>query len=144
MIRPRLRTAAIVLLVVCGAAGAIDTEPAFDEPALQQRYERLITQIRCLVCQNNSIADSNAALAADLRRQIRDMIAADRGDGEIIAFLTERYGDYVLYRPPWTPRTWLLWLAPLLLGAAGIWVAARIVLTRSRLPIDDEADTSPQ
>lgn len=133
---------ALALLVVCAGARAIDSERAFDDPALQARYEHLTTQIRCLVCQNNSIADSNAALAADLRREIRDMIAADRSDGEIIEFLTARYGDFVLYRPPWTPRTWLLWLAPLLLLVAGTWVAVRIVIARARMPIDDDDSTA--
>lgn len=131
--------AALALLVVCAGVHAIDSEQAFDEPRLQARYEHLTTQIRCLVCQNNSIADSNAALAADLRREIRGMLAAGRADGEIIEFLTTRYGDYVLYRPPWKPRTWLLWLAPVLLLVAGAWVAIRIVIARSRLPIDEDA-----
>lgn len=134
---------ALALLLICVDAYAIDSERAFEEPALQARYEHLTTQIRCLVCQNNSIADSSAALAADLRREIRDMLAAGREDSEIIEFLTTRYGDYVLYRPPWTPRTWLLWLAPLLLLAAGIWVAVRIVVARSRLPIEDEPPRTP-
>ncbi|MGH8496893.1 MAG: cytochrome c-type biogenesis protein [Gammaproteobacteria bacterium] len=136
---PRNLALMFALLVLSPGAQAIDSEPAFDDPALQARYEHLTTEIRCLVCQNNSIADSNAALAADLRREIRDMIADGRSDGEIIEFLTARYGDFVLYRPPWTPRTWLLWLAPLLLLVVGTWVAVRIVMARSRLPIDDEA-----
>jgi cytochrome c-type biogenesis protein CcmH len=135
----RRRFAAVVLVAVWTSAAAIDSEPAFEDPALQARFENLTGQIRCLVCQNNSIADSNAGLAADLRAEIRVMLADGRTDGEIVEFLTARYGDFVLYRPPWAPRTWLLWLAPLLLLVLGVVVAVRVVVARSRLPIDDDA-----
>jgi len=134
------RIAAALLASVWLSALAIDSEPAFEDPELQARFEHLTGQIRCLVCQNNSIADSNAGLAADLRAEIRSMLADGRSDAEIIEFLTARYGDFVLYRPPWAPRTWLLWLAPLILLGLGVVVAARIVVARSRLPIEDDAD----
>jgi cytochrome c-type biogenesis protein CcmH len=127
------RLAAILVAVVIALpASAIDTGQAFDDPAQQQRYERLIRELRCLVCQNQSIADSNATLAADLRREVRDMIEAGRGDDEIRAFMTERYGDFVLYEPPMAPRTWLLWLAPALLLLGGIGVTSVVVLRRAR------------
>jgi cytochrome c-type biogenesis protein CcmH len=127
------RLAAILVAVVIALpAFAIDTGQAFDDPAQQQRYERLIRELRCLVCQNQSIADSNATLAADLRREVRDMIEAGRGDDEIRAFMTERYGDFVLYEPPMAPRTWLLWLAPALLLLGGIGVTSVVVLRRAR------------
>jgi len=127
------RLAAILVAVVIALpASAIDSGQAFDDPAQQQRYERLIRELRCLVCQNQSIADSNATLAADLRREVRDMIEAGRGDDEIRAFMTERYGDFVLYEPPMAPRTWLLWLAPALLLLGGIGVTGVVVLRRAR------------
>ncbi len=124
--------AILVAALIALPASAIDTGQAFDDPAQQQRYERLIRELRCLVCQNQSIADSNATLASDLRREVRDMIEAGRGDDEIRAFMTERYGDFVLYDPPMAPRTWLLWLAPALLLLGGIGVTGTVVLRRAR------------
>ncbi|HEY7741044.1 MAG TPA: cytochrome c-type biogenesis protein [Steroidobacteraceae bacterium] len=127
-------------------AAAIDTGQAFDDPAQQQRYEQLIRELRCLVCQNQSIADSNATLASDLRREVRDMIQGGSSDDEIRAFMTERYGDFVLYEPPMAPRTWLLWLAPALLLLGGISVTGMVVLRRSRAAranpaaLDEEPD----
>lgn len=102
---------------------------AADDP--EARYRALIDELRCLVCQNQSIAESNAPLASDLRDQVRAQIAAGRTDAEIVEFLTARYGDYVLYRPPFKARTMLLWLGPfaLLLAAAG---AAVFFIRRSR------------
>lgn len=120
-------------------AFAVDTGPPFKDPAQQARYEQLIRELRCLVCQNQSIADSNAALASDLRREVREMIAAGSSDAEIRAFMTERYGDFVLYRPPVAPRTWLLWLAPALLLLAGIGVAGVVILRRARAARSDPA-----
>ena len=95
--------------------------------------------MRCLVCQNNTIADSNATLAADLRREVREMMKAGKSDVEIRAFLTERYGDFVLYLPPVTPRTWLLWAAPALLLLGGAAVAALVILRRTRTARADPA-----
>lgn len=124
--------AILVAALIALPASAIDTGQAFADPAQQERYERLIRELRCLVCQNQSIADSNATLASDLRREVRDMIEAGRGDDEIRAFMTERYGDFVLYDPPMAPRTWLLWLAPALLLLGGIGVTGTVVLRRAR------------
>jgi cytochrome c-type biogenesis protein CcmH len=122
-------------------AAAIDTEPDLPTPALQERYDRLINELRCLVCQNNSIADSNAGLAADLRREVRDLLLAGKSDAEILRFMTERYGDFVLYRPPFVARTWLLWLAPALLLLLGAFIAVRIVRGRARLAAADADDS---
>lgn len=128
---------ACALVGVALAAQAIDTDVHFPEPEMQARYDKLITELRCLVCQSGSIAESNAQLAADLRREVRNMIIAGKSDDEIRRFMTDRYGDFVLYRPPLTPRTWLLWFAPvLLLGIGGI-VAYRIVSQRARLVAAD-------
>jgi cytochrome c-type biogenesis protein CcmH len=91
------------------------------------------------VCQNQSIADSNATLASDLRREVRDLMNAGKSDDEIRAFMTERYGDFVLYRPPLRPRTWLLWAAPALLLLGGISIALTIIQRRARAARTDPA-----
>ncbi len=116
----------VALLLFAGAAVAQEATPD-----AEARYRALIAELRCLVCQNQSIAESNAALATDLREQVRAQIAAGRTDAEIIEFLTARYGDFVRYRPAFTVRTWLLWLGPfaVLLGAAA---AAAYFIRRSR------------
>ena len=135
----------LAALLFVGGAFAIDVE-RFDDPALQQRYERLTRELRCLVCQNETIADSNAMLAADLRREVRALMLAGKSDAEIRAFLTERYGDFVLYRPPVTPRTWLLWAAPALLLLGGAGIATLVILRRGRAAranpaaLDEEPD----
>jgi len=121
-------------------AVAIDTEQAFDDPALQARYDRLNHQLRCLQCRSETIADSNASLAGDLRRQVRELIAAGKSDEEILQYMTERYSDYVLYKPPVTPRTWVLWAAPVLLLIGGIATAVIVIIRKSRLPDTDPAD----
>jgi cytochrome c-type biogenesis protein CcmH len=130
----------IALLVTCTPlAWAVDATPPFPDPAQQARYERLVRDLRCLVCQNESVADSNAMLAADLRREVRDLMIAGKSDDEIRAFMTERYGDFVLYRPPLVPRTWLLWAAPALFLAGGLFAVFRIVSRRARAARADPA-----
>ena len=105
----------------------------------QQRAVRLAEQLRCLVCQNQSIADSNAELAVDLRRQIREQIAAGRSDGEIVDYMVQRYGDFVLYRPPFKATTMLLWLGPALLLLIGAAVLARNLAVRRQRQADRTA-----
>ena len=143
----RALVVALALLLFATATPAIDSGDDFADPVLQARYESLIQDLRCLVCQNESIADSNAGLAADLRREVRAMLRAGKTDQEIMAFMTDRYGDFVLFRPPFVARTWLLWLAPALLLAAGAWIAVRIVRQRARLASadtdDSDLDTGP-
>ncbi len=136
----RLATA-VLLSLLAVTAGAIDTEEDLPTPALQARYDSLINELRCLVCQNNSIADSNAGLAADLRREVRSLLLAGRSDAEILSFMTERYGDFVLYRPPFVRRTWLLWSAPVLLLLLGGAIAIRVVRNRARLARVDNDDS---
>ena len=121
----------LVAILFAGNALAIDPE-RLEDPALQQRYEQLTHQLRCLVCQNETIADSNATLAGDLRREVREMMRAGKSDVEVRAFLTDRYGDFVLYLPPVTPRTWLLWAAPALLLLGGAAIAAFVIRRRVR------------
>ncbi|HEX5421218.1 MAG TPA: cytochrome c-type biogenesis protein [Gammaproteobacteria bacterium] len=137
----RLRCLALVLLaavVVAGPAWAVDGQAPFDSPVLEQRYQKLIHEIRCLECLDESIADSNAELAAQFRRQIHIQVAAGKSEQEIIDFLVARYGDFVIYRPPFQPNTWLLWGAPFILLAIGGIVFARIVRNRAAQPLDED------
>ena len=126
---------------------AIDSGRAFEDPEQQARYEHLIKDLRCLVCQNQSIADSNATLASDLRREVREMMIAGQSDEQIREFMTARYGDFVRYGPPVSPRTWLLWSAPVLLLLGGLGVAAMVVMRRMRAAranpaaLDEEPDS---
>jgi len=127
-------------LLMFSAAFAIDTAPAFDDPALQARYDHINHQLRCLQCRAESIADSNATLAGDLRKQVKDLIAAGKSDEEILQFMTARYSDYVLYNPPIAPRTWILWAAPILLLGGGLVTAFIVIARKSKLPDTDPAD----
>ena len=135
----------VAAFLLAGNSLAIDPE-RLEDPALQQRYEQLIHQLRCLVCQNEAIADSNATLAADLRREVREMMLAGKSDLQIRTFLTDRYGDFVLYLPPVTPRTWILWAAPALLLLGGAAIAALVIRRRVRTGRTDPAalDEEPE
>ena len=102
------------------AVQAREALPLADDQAVEQRLVGIAEELRCLVCQNESLAGSRAPLAEDLRRQIRELIRAGKTDPEILDYLVSRYGDFVRYRPPMKPTTWLLWLGPFLLLAAGL------------------------
>jgi cytochrome c-type biogenesis protein CcmH len=135
-----IRIAALLAcLALAPLAGAVDSGQRFEDPAEQSRYERVIRDLRCLVCRSESIADSNAALAADLRREVESLMRAGRSDEEIYAFMTERYGDFILLQPPVAPRTWLLWAAPALFLAGGIAVVLVVVRRRARVARADPA-----
>ncbi|MBM4196431.1 MAG: cytochrome c-type biogenesis protein CcmH [Gammaproteobacteria bacterium] len=138
----RRRLWAVSLWIALGAApaAAIDTGEPIADPAAAARYEALIGEVRCLVCQNQSIADSNAPLAADLRREIRRMVEEGKGDTEITGFLLERYGDFVLYRPRLTAATAALWLAPAGLLLIGSVVFGLVLRRRRNLPAEVDAD----
>lgn len=112
-------------------------ETRFDDPVKQARYEKLIDQLRCLVCQNQTIADSHADLARDLRDRVAEQIAAGKSDAEIIDWLTARYGDFVLYKPPMQANTILLWSGPFLLLAIGGGILFVTLRRRARLPEED-------
>jgi cytochrome c-type biogenesis protein CcmH len=128
----------LAILLSMSVALAIDSDRAFDDPEMQARYETIISEVRCLQCQNQSIKDSNVSLAADLRREIRRMLAEGKSDAEIYDFLVARYGEFALYRPRMAGKTLVLWLAPLLLLAGGALVAMRVVRRRMTLPIDND------
>jgi cytochrome c-type biogenesis protein CcmH len=118
----------VIILLIPSLAAAEEARPLADNPQVEARLKTLAVELRCLVCQNQTLADSHAPLAEDLRREVREMIAKDMSDKEIIDFLVQRYGDFVLYRPPWKASTTLLWLGPFLLliaGATGLVFALR-------------------
>jgi cytochrome c-type biogenesis protein CcmH len=127
------------LLVLSFAAVAVwaQARPAADDPVLEQRVNALSQELRCLVCQNETLADSRADLAQDLRNQIREQMKAGKSDKEIIAFLTERYGEFILYRPPVKPTTYLLWFGPFVLLIAGLVFLFRHLKARRALITDE-------
>lgn len=122
-------------------AVGIDTGHTFDDPALQTRYNKIITEVRCLKCQNQTIKDSNAFLAGDLRREIRRLLLEGKSDAQIFDYLVLRYGEFALYRPRASGKTLILWLAPFFLLLGGGFVMFRILRDRMRMPIDEEPDT---
>jgi len=119
----------VIILLIPSLAAAEEARPLADNPQVEARLKTLAVELRCLVCQNQTLADSNAPLAEDLRREVREMITKGMSDREIIDFLVQRYGDFVLYRPPWKATTTLLWLGPFLLLIAG---ATTLVLALRR------------
>jgi len=134
-----MRSAALVaLLLAAHSALAIDPLP-FKDRAEEVRFQHLAKELRCLVCQNQDLADSEADLAKDLRKQVFDLMRAGKSDAEIKQYLVSRYNDFVLYDPPLKPGTWLLWFAPGALVLVGAGVLANILRRRSRQgPIEPE------
>ena len=122
-------------------AAPVDVYGELANPVLESRYELITHDLRCLVCQNESIADSNVELAADLRRQVREMLVAGKSDDDIFQFMTDRYGDFVRFNPPLEPKTWLIWGAPFIMLAVGAFVIVRVARRRARLPLDDDPGT---
>jgi cytochrome c-type biogenesis protein CcmH len=120
------------------AARALDAYGQLQDPALQARFEYITAQLRCLVCQNESIADSNVELASDLRRQVREMLLAGQSDDAIFKFMTDRYGEFVRFNPPLEAKTLFIWGAPFVMLLLGVLIVYRIVRQRSRMPLDDE------
>lgn len=131
---------ASMLALATFTAQANPATPLVDDPVVEQRLVHIAEELRCLVCQNESLAGSRADLALDLKREIRQLIKQGKTDQDVRDFLVTRYGDYVLYRPPVKPTTWLLWGGPFVLLAAGL--AGLIVFLRKRRPAD--AALSPE
>ena len=123
-----MKRIAVHLLLLCSLSAVVvaqTAQPLAEDPEVEKRLQALSLELRCLVCQNETLADSRAGLAEDLRREIREQIKAGKSDKEIIAFLTARYGDFVLYRPRVTPTTYLLWFGPFVLLVVGLVVLYR-------------------
>lgn len=135
-----------VVLGACLLAAAFsllakEAPPQAADPALEARMVRITSELRCLVCQNQTIADSNASLAVDLRREARELLRQGKSDSEIVDYMTQRYGDFVLYRPPLRATTVLLWFGPALMLVIGAAVLVGVLRRRSRLAADAfEAD----
>ncbi|WP_114279025.1 cytochrome c-type biogenesis protein [Thioalbus denitrificans] len=133
-----------LLLCLVTPAFAVIEVFTFDDPVKEQRYRKLSEELRCLVCQNQNLADSNADLAKDLRNQVYNMIEAGKNDAEIIDYMVSRYGEFVLYRPPLQTNTVLLWAGPFVLllgGLAGlaVFVRRRKATTRERMSPEEQA-----
>lgn len=120
------------MAVALQPAGAKEAAPLATDEAVEQRMVAISDELRCLVCQNESLSGSRADLARDLRQQIREMIKAGKSDQEIMEFMVGRYGDFVRYRPPMKPTTWLLWLGPFVLLAVGIMALIAYLRRRTR------------
>jgi len=129
----------LLVVALAGAqnAWAKEAAPAAEDPVLESRVMALAAELRCLVCQNQSLADSNAPLAVDLRNQVREKMRQGMSEAEIVEFMVARYGDFVLFRPPFKLATMLLWFGPLILLVAGI-AALFYRLSRRRAPAEAE------
>ena len=127
----------LMLTLIAGSAHASEAAPVSADPAMEARMMALAAELRCLVCQNQTIADSHAGLAEDLRKQIMEMLAKGQSEREILDFMTQRYGDFVLYRPPFNASTALLWLGPALLMALAL--GSLVVVLRRRQRLGDDA-----
>jgi cytochrome c-type biogenesis protein CcmH len=127
-----LRGLTVLILAFGTMFGAVAMDPvaADADPVLEEKVQRVSQELRCLVCQNQTIADSNAELAQDLRREVRQRLAKGESEDDVRRFMVERYGDFVLYRPPFQATTLALWLGPFALLVVGLWVARRIIVAR--------------
>ena len=135
--RERLRRLACgpllgLALLQAGGASAHEAAPAATDPVLEARMTQIASELRCLVCQNQTIADSHADLAVDLRRQVREMLAKGSTDDQIVSYMTDRYGDFVRYRPALKATTLLLWFGPGAMLLAGFVMLARVMRRRAR------------
>ena len=143
---------AVLALVLAGVMGGftafaadqtVDANGQIEDRGLQTRFERITSELRCLVCQNESIADSNAELAVDLRQQVRDMLVTGKTDDAIFKFMTDRYGEFVRFSPPLEAKTLLIGGAPFIMLLLGALIIYRVARQRSRMPLDDEPATGP-
>ena len=128
--------------VVLGQAAQNPTPLVFQDQAEEERFRKLVGELRCVMCQNQSLSDSDAQIAHDLRREVLDLMRRGMSDAEVRDFLVARYGEFVLYRPRVSANTWLLWFGPGLVLVAGVVVVVRIVRRRSggtanEVPADD-------
>ena len=137
------------LALACGGAFAAEALPASDNPELEARVMKISNELRCLVCQNETIAASHAELAVDLRRQVREMLQNGQNEQQVVDYMTARYGDFVLYRPPFKPLTALLWMGPAVMVVVGLGTLFVVLRRRSRLadeafePDDKDASHDP-
>jgi len=134
---------ALLLLSCTLVVAALGKEavPATDDPALEARMQRIAVELRCLVCQNQTIAESPAGLSDDLRREIREQLQRGATDEQVVQYMTDRYGDFIRYRPPMNPSTVALWASPIVLLVGGLLVLVLVLRRRARMAPDRfEAD----
>jgi cytochrome c-type biogenesis protein CcmH len=134
--------AILMLAMPLHTVHAKEAQPIAENPALEKRVQELTEQLRCLVCQNQTIADSHADLAIDLKNQVREKMAQGMSDKDILAYMVDRYGDFVLYRPPVKSTTWLLWFGPFLFLIIGI--AALLIKLKKRTSSDTLSEAEMQ
>lgn len=127
----------LLMALLAAGAQAKEAAPAATDPVLEARVMRIAVELRCLVCQNQTIADSHADLAVDLRRQVREMLQQGQSEQQILDFMTARYGDFVLYRPPVKSTTLLLWYGPATMAVLGIVILLLVLRRRSRMPAEN-------
>src|SRR5216684_5580137 len=138
------RVSILIMVLISLAAPALAKEAKpVEDPQIEQRMQALTQQLRCLVCQNETLADSHADLAEDLRKEIREQMKAGKSDQEIIGFLTQRYGNFVLYKPQVQPSTYLLWFGPFVLLLGGTLMLYRYVKHRREV-IQDQPLTADE
>ncbi len=126
----------VLVFLVSGLLFASTIEAyRFDDPGKEKRYKVLIGELRCLVCQNQNLADSNAELAQDMRHQTYDMVKKGASSEEVVTFMVQRYGDFVLYRPPLRPSTLLLWAGPFVIFAIGLIALMMFIRRRNKQPV---------
>jgi len=147
MVKALLLALSLMAVLLAAPLHAKEAEPAAADPALEARMLRVAAELRCLVCQNQTIADSHAGLAEDLRREIREQLQRGASDAQVVQYMTDRYGDFIRYRPPLNSSTALLWIGPAVLLVVGLGVLALVLRRRSKLSpdrfepdLDDEAD----
>jgi cytochrome c-type biogenesis protein CcmH len=138
----------LILMQTGQSALAKEAVPSAEDPVLEARMLRIAAELRCLVCQNQTIADSSAGLAVDLRNQVREMLARGENDKQIIDYMTARYGDFVLYRPPLKSTTALLWFGPAVLLFGGLVTLFFVLRRRNRMAPEmfdaDEIEPEPE
>lgn len=139
-------TAILLVWQTCASAAMGPDSPSADgNPELEAKVQRVAQELRCLVCQNQTIADSNAELAQDLRREVRSMLVGGASEDEVRRFMVGRYGDFVLYRPPFQATTLALWVGPFVLLLVGLWIAQRLVRARRRaIPVAEALTADEQ
>ena len=135
---PRAAVAAAVLMLMAASAGAVDTQPPLPTTEQQNLYRKLLEEVRCMVCQNQNLADSDAPLAKDMRRELRRMVEEGASEDDVKQFLLDRYGDFALYRPRLAANTLLLWIGPGLIVAAALGAIALVIRRRMQMPIPED------
>ena len=132
----------LVLIALSFSCQAAVEYKKFDDPQKEQAYNVLIDELRCLVCQNQTIADSNADLAKDLRRQVYEMLQQGKSQDEIVAFMTQRYGDFVMYNPPFKAKTLVLWVGPVVFLLIGLLVV--FLISRRKKSVAEQVESSDE